>query len=72
MADRAHGTSTPPTESSVDREDWYGRDLDGETFERVAFGDCDFSEITTTGATFTECTFRNVRFNASTHTDSAF
>lgn len=44
----------------------------GNEFRAVLFVDCDFSEMTTAGATFDECTFRNVRFNASVHTGTAF
>lgn len=36
------------------------------------FVDVDMTEMTSTGAVFEECTFREVELNASTHTDTAF
>src|SRR5690349_12812594 len=51
---------------------WDGRDIDGETFTRVLFTDLDLMEIDVRGAVFEECTFRHVRFNASTHAESAY
>jgi len=64
--------AAPLTTSTVRGEDWYARDLSGETFEQVAFVDVDMTEVQSTGAVFDGCTFRNVKLNASVHTDTAF
>jgi len=72
MADRKHGEPAPETTSTIRDEDWDGRDLDGERFERVAFIDVDMIELQNKGAVFTECSFRGVRLNASTHSAAAF
>jgi fluoroquinolone resistance protein len=54
-------------------EDWYAEDLTGATFADTAFHESDFTETTSTsGAKFTDCTFRGVRFNVSEHTGAAF
>jgi fluoroquinolone resistance protein len=71
MSERGTVSDRMRTETIRD-EDWYGRDLDGETFDRVAFVGVDLTEATTRGCSFTECTFRDVRFNVSLHTDTAF
>ena len=53
--------------------DWWGEDLGSDVdHERVLFADGDLSEVTTRGARFVGCTFRNVRFNVSSHHASAF
>jgi uncharacterized protein YjbI with pentapeptide repeats len=52
--------------------DWYGDDISGQEHTRVAFIGLDLSESTDDGAVFTECTFRDCRFNLSRHTDAAF
>ena len=57
---------------TVRGEDWYARDLSGETFERIEFVDVDLTEAVATGATFADCAFRGVRFNASVWTETAF
>lgn len=72
MAERRGGHAAPETTSTISGEDWYGRRIEGETFERVLFADVDLTEAVTNGATFTECTFRGVRFNVSEHTATAF
>src|ERR1700677_1397033 len=72
MAERKHGERAPETTSTGRDEDWDGRDLDRERFERVAFVDVDMMELRNTGAVFTECAFKGVRFNASTHSSAAF
>ena len=72
MAERRGGVPDPETTSRIAGDDWYGRRLSEETFERVAFLDVDFTEVVSEGATFTECVFRGCRFNASVHTGSAF
>ena len=63
---------TVPTDTEVTDEDWYAREIAGESFSGVAFVDVDMTEVTTTSSVFDGCTFRGVRFNASSHTDSAF
>ncbi|MEU0466018.1 pentapeptide repeat-containing protein [Amycolatopsis sp. NPDC006131] len=72
MAERRHGTPAPATGSTVTGQDWEGAHLSGERHERVAFVRADLSEAVTEGAVFTECTFRDSRFNASRHTGAAF
>ncbi|GAA2863987.1 pentapeptide repeat-containing protein [Streptosporangium fragile] len=72
MADRKYGRPAPETHSTVASEDWYGDDLSGQSHERVAFVDMDMTETESRGAVFSECTFHDVRFNASTHVDTAF
>ena len=67
MADRKHGESAPPTDTTVRHEDWDGRDLSGAEHTRVEFIDVDLTEATGKGAVFIECTFRDCRFNASVH-----
>ena len=68
MAER-HGAAT---ETEVRGADWYGEDLSGQEHTRVAFSGVDLSETTDDGAVFTECTFRDCRFNLSRHTEAAF
>jgi fluoroquinolone resistance protein len=72
VAERAGGHKAAPTTSTVTGEDWYGRDISGETHENVLFVDLDLTEVENDGATFTECTFRRARFNVSRHKDAAF
>jgi fluoroquinolone resistance protein len=81
MANRpARGNNDPasrrppvPDESLVVRaEDWYGRDLSGTHHTRYSFLDTDWTEVTTRGAVFDECTFAGVKFNASRHEGAAF
>ena len=52
--------------------DWYGDDLGARSFVDGTFTDVDLSETTSRGATFERCVFHNCRFNASTHTSTAF
>ena len=52
--------------------DWYGKEMEGETFERVQFADLDATESITRGMVYTECTFKRVQFNCSKHQDGAF
>jgi uncharacterized protein YjbI with pentapeptide repeats len=70
VADRLHGRRAPATESTV--RDWDDADPSGRTYTRVLFLDCDMTEMANVGGVFEQCTFRGVRFNASTHTDAAF
>jgi uncharacterized protein YjbI with pentapeptide repeats len=65
--------NAPETVESITGEDWYGEDITGLTRERIAFRDVDLTETTSTaGATFTDCVFREVRFNVSLHAGAAF
>ena len=70
MADRVDGRPAAPTESTI--RDWDDEDPSGQTYRRVLFVDSDLTEVENRGGVFEECTFRGVRFNASTHTDAAF
>ena len=72
MAERKPGHQSPKTVSTVAGEDWYGKVLSGETHERVLFQDIDLTEASLSGMVFSECTFRRVQFNCSTHQDGAF
>jgi fluoroquinolone resistance protein len=72
VAERTHGVKAPPTHRTVTGEDWYGRDVSGETHENVLFVDLDLTEVENDGATFNECTFRRARFNVSRHRGAAF
>jgi uncharacterized protein YjbI with pentapeptide repeats len=65
MAERRHGAKAPPTDGTVSGADWSDKDISGETHQRVAFVDLDLTEAVNNGATFSECTFRRARFNAS-------
>lgn len=64
----------PPTAATTVRgEDWYGDDLTGRIAEQVTYLDVDMTEThSASGAVFTECTFRSVRFNVATHAAAAF
>ena len=53
-------------------EDWYGRELIGETFVDCVFRDVDLTEAVTRGCTFERCEFGSCRFNASAHHTTAF
>jgi fluoroquinolone resistance protein len=72
VADRKYGAPAPPTDSEIRHENWGGRDLAGLQFSAVAFVSVDLSEVQTAGAVFTECAFRDCRFNASVHEGAAF
>ncbi len=72
MADRRQGRPDPETTSEAAERDWYGRDLSGTEHVAVAFLETDLTTASGSGATFTDCTFRGVRFNASVWTSSAF
>jgi fluoroquinolone resistance protein len=72
MADRRHGEAPPPTDTEIRNACWEGDDLSGQEHTAIAFVDVDLTDTITRGATFTDCTFRDCRFNGSQHTDSAF
>jgi uncharacterized protein YjbI with pentapeptide repeats len=59
MIDRA----AAPTESRIDRADWFEADLSGVTHERVLFQDLDATDSHGTGARFVDCTFRGAEFD---------
>jgi fluoroquinolone resistance protein len=62
----------PAAGDEVREEDWDGRSIDGLTYSGVSFIDVDMTELRSHGCAFTDCHFRQVRFNASRHVDSAF
>src|SRR5688500_1177428 len=73
MADRRHRLPPRPTTRTVTGDDLYGEDLTGHSEARVLYIDVDLTESTSTaGLVFDECTFRDVRFNASAHRGAAF
>ena len=72
MAEPVHGRPAAPTETTLSSANWDSRDLTGENHANVLFVDVDMTEAGGVGAAFTDCTFRGVRFNASSHTDAAF
>lgn len=53
-------------------EDRYGEEIGNRHFVRCSLRDVDWTEATSRGATFTECSFSGVRLNASRHVNSAF
>jgi fluoroquinolone resistance protein len=53
-------------------EDWYGDEIVNREYTDCAFYDVDMTELVNRGSVFERCTFGNVRFNASEHTDAAF
>jgi len=64
---------TEPVEDEIFRnEDWYAEEITARLYTRCSFSEIDLTESITRGAVFTDCSFGNVRFNASKHTDSAF
>ena len=67
--DRGVGPQSPRT---VRGEDWGADVLDGFAATGVEYVDVDMTELTTRRAVFEECTFRDVRLNASVHEASAF
>src|SRR5690606_1435603 len=72
MAEPVHGRPAAPTETTISSANWDSRDLTSENHASVLFVDVDMTEAGGVGAAFTDCTFRGVRFNASSHTDTAF
>ena len=50
--------SAAPTDSRIDRAEWFETDLSGVTHERVLFQDLDMTDSTGVGARFVDCTFR--------------
>lgn len=59
-------------DESFAHEDWYGDELVERVYRGCDFNDIDLTEAQTRGVVFDECTFGNVRLNASRHADSAF
>ena len=72
MPDRTYGKPAPVTTSAVDPETWDLSAVSGSRFDTVLFADVDLSDFENRGGTFDACTFRGIRFNASTHLDAAF
>ncbi|HEV7208099.1 MAG TPA: pentapeptide repeat-containing protein [Mycobacteriales bacterium] len=62
----------PTTDREIRSEDWDGRDLSHQVYERTAFVDVDMTDTTGAAAVFTECVFRNCHFNCAVHTNTAF
>jgi uncharacterized protein YjbI with pentapeptide repeats len=52
-----------PTETRIDRADWFEADLSGVTHERVLFQNLDMTDSTGTGARFVDCTFRSAELD---------
>ena len=52
--------------------DWYAQDLSGQEHSRTGFVDVDLTEATGEGAVFTDCVFRDCRFNVARLRDAAF
>ena len=72
MAERQYGAPAPETHAMVTGADWSGEDISRQNHTRILFVDLDMTEVRSTGAVFTECTFRRARFNASAHQSAAF
>lgn len=72
MAERRFGQPAAKTLTQIRDQDWYARDLSDEAHSQVEFIDLDLTETTGHGATFTDCTFRGVRFNVTNQTGAAF
>ncbi len=69
---RGGGPREPETERTVSGAVPSGRDISGASHARVLFLDLDLTEVEEEGASFEECVFRRVRFNASVHRRAAF
>jgi fluoroquinolone resistance protein len=61
-----------PMEQEITGADWCAEDLTGHEHARVVFTELDLSETTGQGASFSECAFRDCRFNACELTGAAF
>ncbi|HEV7309918.1 pentapeptide repeat-containing protein [Ensifer sp.] len=72
MAERRYGEAAPKTASTIAGADWYGRQIERERHDNTLFTGLDLTEAQTVGVVFHECTFRQARFNASSHQASAF
>jgi fluoroquinolone resistance protein len=72
MADRRHGNPAPATTSVVDPLTWDPGAVSGSRYDAVLFTDVDLSDFEDRGASFDACSFRGIRFNASSHVDAAF
>ena len=72
MADRRPRIPPPPTTSTFDFAAWGEASLSGSRHDAVLFDGVDLSDVVERGASFVDCTFREVRFNGSSHVDAAF
>ena len=72
MVDGRGGRSSPPTNQTIRDADWDSRDLLQHSYDHVEFVDVDMTEVDNVGTAFAQCVFRNVKFNASRHSDAAF
>lgn len=70
--ERRRPVAAPSAETEIRGEPWDGRDLSGQIHARVAFVDVDLMEVSDRGAAFSECSFRDSRFNVSSHQGAAF
>src|SRR5688500_6161714 len=61
-----------PIDKTIGAAEWDTLELSGARYRRVLFQDVDMTELVDHGSTFEECTFGNVRFNVSEHTDAQF
>ncbi|MFL5648560.1 MAG: pentapeptide repeat-containing protein, partial [Chloroflexota bacterium] len=69
MTERRHVAPRPATTSTFDRSAWGDAPLSGTHHVAVLFAETDFTDVVERGASFTDCTFREVRFSGSSHVD---
>ena len=72
MVDRRGVAPEPPYDETITNVDWHGSEPEVPRFTRTRFLGVDLMETVTVGGFFSECTFRDVKFNASRHERSAF
>jgi fluoroquinolone resistance protein len=72
MTARRQSIPAPVTTSVVNQVTWDPLTVSGSRWDAVLFTDVDLSDFEDRGASFNACTFRGIRFNASTHVDAAF
>ena len=72
MSERKYGVKAPATDTLVAGANWESKDISGQQLTRVEFVNVDLTEVRNVGAVFTECTFRQCKFNVSSHKDAAF
>jgi uncharacterized protein YjbI with pentapeptide repeats len=59
-------------DESYSNEDWCGEELLARSYRNCLFSHLDLTEAINEGSVFENCSFRNVKFNASRHADAAF
>lgn len=72
MVERRGGAPDPAYDETITNEDWHAREPEVPRFTRTRLLGVDLMETVTVGAFFSECTFRDVKFNASRYERSAF